>query len=270
VLNISMRLIDVFPEDDLMAAKLAEGPISNLVKAGAVAAGVLGAGYLANQPGKAPVQPTAISQPAAARVATQPASQVDKAPAATQTAAASDEKAMKLLSLPRVSHVSDNIKTEKVLRKAAESAGIKGIELAAFLAQCNHESADFERMHERGGRSYFLKKYDPRFAPKTAARLGNTEKGDGARYYGRGFIQLTGRDNYSRAGDAIGIDLEDKPEMASRPDIAIKVAVWYWLHRVRPKVSDFSNVEEVTHAVNPKLMNIEARKQSFEDYMRMI
>ena len=125
-------------------------------------------------------------------------------------------------------------------------------------------------MHERGGRRYFLRKYDPKFAPKTAARLGNTEKGDGARYYGRGFIQLTGRDNYSRAGDALGLDLEDKPELASRPDIAVKVAIWYWLHRVRPKVSDFSDVAEVTHAVNSKETNIDARAKSFAAYQRMI
>ena len=58
--------------------------------------------------------------------------------------------------------------------------------------------------------------------------LGNTEPGDGARYKGRGFIQITGRSNYEKAGKALGIDLVNHPEKAEDPEVAAKVAAWYW------------------------------------------
>ncbi len=53
-----------------------------------------------------------------------------------------------------------------------------------------------------------------------ATRLGNTQPGDGARYCGRGFVQLTGRDNYQRHGTAIGVNLIAAPELANAPEIA--------------------------------------------------
>ena len=52
------------------------------------------------------------------------------------------------------------------------------------------------------------------------ARLGNTQPGDGARYCGRGFVQLTGRDNYQRHGAAVGVDLIASPELANAPEVA--------------------------------------------------
>jgi len=59
-------------------------------------------------------------------------------------------------------------------------------------------------------------------------RMGNTEKGDGAKYKGRGLIQLTGKDNYAAASKDLGIDLVNHPELAESPEVTAKTAVWFW------------------------------------------
>jgi predicted chitinase len=158
---------------------------------------------------------------------------------------------------------------ENLAIKAATAAGIKGIELAQFMAQLKHESADFAHMKEIGGGLDF-KKYDPKFAPKKAKVLGNTQVGDGARYKGRGFIQITGRDNYRMAGEALGLPLEAKPELAANPEIAAKIAVWYWNTRVKPDVSNFNDTAAVTKKINPGLRGLADRLSHFKDYKSIL
>ena len=150
------------------------------------------------------------------------------------------------------------------LRAVAMASGIKGTELAQFLAQCAHESANFASMEERGTPAYFTKKYEKN--PRKARILGNKVKGDGERYKGRGYIQLTGRDNYTRAGAALGLPLAQQPELAARPDVAAKVAVWYWKNRVAPKIKDFSNTAAVTKKINPASKGLQSRKDQFKSY----
>jgi putative chitinase len=150
------------------------------------------------------------------------------------------------------------------LRAVAMASGIKGTELAQFLAQCAHESANFASMEERGTPAYFTKKYEKN--PRKARILGNKVKGDGERYKGRGYIQLTGRDNYTRAGAALGLPLAQQPELAARPDVAAKVAVWYWKNRVAPKIKDFSNTSAVTKTINPAARGLQSRKDQFKSY----
>lgn len=58
-------------------------------------------------------------------------------------------------------------------------------------------------------------------------RLGNTSPGDGYKYRGRGYIQLTGKENYERYGKKLGIDLVNDPDLANDPSIAIKIAAEY-------------------------------------------
>jgi predicted chitinase len=157
---------------------------------------------------------------------------------------------------------------EAVLTRTARAAGITDpTELAAFLAQCAHESHDFKSMVEYGG-SLDFRKYDPKFAPRKAKALGNTKVGDGARYKGRGYIQLTGRYNYKRAGKALGLPLEEKPELAENPEVAAKVAVWFWQQRVQPKVNNFNDVRAVTKPINPGLNGLQDRKDSFIDFKK--
>lgn len=162
--------------------------------------------------------------------------------------------------------LSMNTNAEHALQRAAIRAGIRGVELAQFMAQVRHESADFSRMKEIGGRQYFIKRYDPRVAPQTAKILGNTQPGDGERYFGRGFIQITGRDNYRMAGNAIGLDLVKHPELAAKPDVAAKIAVWYWKTRVKPSIQNFNDTQAVTKLINPALRGLNDRLQHFKQY----
>jgi putative chitinase len=154
---------------------------------------------------------------------------------------------------------------EVVLKKAAEKAGIKGQELAAFLSQCAHETMDFKHMKEIGG-SLDFKKYDPKFAPKKAKALGNTKPGDGAKYKGRGYIQLTGKYNYTKAGQALGLPLAEKPQLVEKPEVAAKVAVWFWKERVSNKAISYDNVKDVTKGINPGLKHLDQRSDKLKSF----
>jgi len=158
---------------------------------------------------------------------------------------------------------------ESALSRIAQAAGIKGVELAQFLAQCAHETGNFLHLEELGGNRY-LAQYDPTVNPAKAKALGNTQAGDGAKYKGRGFIQITGKANYAKAGQALGIDLVNNPELAARPDVAAKVAVWYWQSRVQPRVQDFSDTRGVTKQINPGLKGLADRQSNFKDYQQQI
>lgn len=96
---------------------------------------------------------------------------------------------------------------------------------AYALATTYHETAGAMRpITEYGSQNYFNRRYGPEGDnPALAKRLGNVKLGDGARYAGRGFVQITGRANYKRLGDVLGVDLENQPGVALRPDIAAKI-----------------------------------------------
>ena len=157
----------------------------------------------------------------------------------------------------------------KVLIATANKAGLKGAELAQFVAQCAHETANFSSLKEYGGKLDF-KKYDPKHNPRKAKILGNKHVGDGAKYHGRGYIQLTGRDNYKRAGEALGLPLEKHPELVEKPEVAAKVAVWYWENRVRPNVDNFKDTRAVTKTINSGLKGLEDRHTKFAAIMDII
>lgn len=165
--------------------------------------------------------------------------------------------------------VSKNPAYEQVLIKTAKSANppIKGVELAQLLGQCYHETAGFTSLKEHGGPRYFKRLYDIAHNPRMAKILGNLHIGDGIRYHGRGFIHLTGRGNYKSAGDALGIDLIARPELAEHPETAARIAVWYWIKRVRPSVSDFNDTAAVTRKINSKLEGLSSRVAAFKAYL---
>ena len=154
---------------------------------------------------------------------------------------------------------------ETTLRSFAIKAGIKGKELAQFLAQCAHETANFATLTEFGDD---FKKYDIKFNPVKAKALGNTNPGDGERFKGRGFIQLTGRWNYTQAGQALGLPLDQKPQLLERPDVAAKASVWFWKNRVQPNVSNFTDTRAVTGYINPGLYGLQKRDGLFQNYLQ--
>jgi putative chitinase len=124
---------------------------------------------------------------------------------------------------------------------------------------------DFKHMKEIGG-SLDFKKYDIRFAPNKAKALGNTKPGDGAKYKGRGYIQLTGKYNYKKAGDALGLPLAEKPQLVEKPEVAAKVAVWFWQNRVKPNVNNFQDTKAVTKGINPGLKHLDKRSDKFKSF----
>jgi len=77
---------------------------------------------------------------------------------------------------------------------------------------------------EYGGKAYFHRMYDIEGSrPAKARELGNTSPGDGCKYCGRGYVQLTGKANYARAGRALGIDLVNNPDLAMQADVAADI-----------------------------------------------
>lgn len=97
--------------------------------------------------------------------------------------------------------------------------------LAYMLATAKWETNHtMQPIHEEGGPAYWKRMYDPQGSrPALAKRNGNTKPGDGARFCGRGYVQLTWRNNYRRLGNLIGQPLEDNPDLAMKPDIAAEI-----------------------------------------------
>ena len=96
---------------------------------------------------------------------------------------------------------------------------------AYALATAWHETAfTMQPVKERGGSAYLTRMYDVTGArPALARKYGNTTPGDGVRYCGRGYVQLTWRAGYAKAGKALGVPLEAEPDMALLPDIAAQI-----------------------------------------------
>ena len=147
---------------------------------------------------------------------------------------------------------------ESSLKAAMDKAGYTDkTERAMFLAQMAHESGNFrydEEIHD--GSNY-----------EGRSDLGNTQPGDGKRYKGRGYIQLTGRANYRHYGNKLGFDLEGQPELAKRPDIAAAVAVGYWNERVNREAARKGDVRTVTRNINGGYNGLADREAKFKKYM---
>jgi hypothetical protein len=99
--------------------------------------------------------------------------------------------------------------------------------LAYMLGTAYHETArTMQPIHEFGGDAYFTRMYDiTGERPEMAQQMGNTESGDGIKYCGRGFVQLTWKNNYQKMGAVLGQDLVGNPDLAMQPAIASKIMI---------------------------------------------
>lgn len=124
------------------------------------------------------------------------------------------------------------------------------LRLTHFLAQLIHESGGFRYMEElASGAAY-----------EGRADLGNTEPGDGVLFKGRGPLQITGRVNYRRFGRAIGIDIEDHPQLAAIPSIGLHLALEFWKQKDLNALADADDLVGVTHKINGGENGIDDRR----------
>lgn len=128
-----------------------------------------------------------------------------------------------------------------------------GLRIAHFLAQVGHESASFTYTEEiASGKAY-----------EGRTDLGNTNKGDGVRFKGRGLIQLTGRDNYSLYGKYANLDLLTEPNqkvISSTPLYALDVSLWFWNQKRLSRFADKDDIRTITLRVNGGLNGFPDRK----------
>lgn len=114
--------------------------------------------------------------------------------------------------------------------------------LAYMLATTFHETAyTMQPVKEYGGNQYFIKRYYEN--EKIRKALGNTSAQDAVDYCGKGYVQITGRRNYKRMGDIIDIDLIGSPDLAMKPEIAVKIMFEGMVkgHFTGKKLADYFN-----------------------------
>lgn len=142
----------------------------------------------------------------------------------------------------------------RALNAAMAEAGIRtNLAKAAFLAQLAHESGGFKYMRELDSGERYEGRRD----------LGNTQPGDGRRYKGRGFIQVTGRSNYTQASAALGLDLVGNPELAESVENAARISAWYWKTRNITEPADRGDFIRVTRLINGGTNGLADREQRY-------
>ena len=135
------------------------------------------------------------------------------------------------------------------LNRALERYAIDtALRAAAFVAQLAHESGEFRWMEELWGPTDAQRRYEP--PSDLAKRLGNTEAGDGKRFKGRGPIQITGRFNYGRYGQGVGVDLVADPARAAAPEIAFATAGLFWQSNGLNELADARDFVAITKRIN--------------------
>lgn len=127
------------------------------------------------------------------------------------------------------------------------------LRMAHFLAQVGHESGELRYCEEIAGGDSYEGRED----------LGNTHRGDGRRFKGRGLIQLTGRANYIAYGKARGVDCttdQGAKLVADDPETAVDVACWFWTTHKLNALADQDDITTITRRINGGLNGFEDRK----------
>jgi putative chitinase len=167
------------------------------------------------------------------------------------------------------------------------------LRLAHFLAQCGHESAGFKATEENLNYSskalqavfgkYFNEETAEEYHRKPemiankvyANRMdnGDEQSGDGWKYRGRGYIQLTGKHNYSKFNESVEDDVVEKPELV-KEKYPLLSAAWFWSSNNLNRLSDLGSsddiVTKVTKRVNGGTIGLEDRIKHFHEYYQLI
>jgi putative chitinase len=209
-------------------------------------------------------------------------------PAPTPTAPVGGLKLDKLKG-----HIPDSVIA--MIPDTAAKFGINTpLRLAHFLAQCGHESAGFKATQENlnysaKGLMGIFKKYFPTEAlakqyernPQKIAskvyggRMGNGVEatGEGYKFRGRGYIQLTGKDNYTAFGKSIGEDIVSNPDVVSGK-YALLSAAWFWSNNGLNKLADGGSADTVvttiTKRVNGGTIGLPDRIKHFKEYYHLL
>lgn len=163
--------------------------------------------------------------------------------------------------------------------------------LAAWLAQCSHESGGFKFLKENlNYRAESLMKTWPRYFPTMeiarqyankqekianrayANRMGNGDEasGDGWRYLGRGLIQLTGKENYTWFAASIESPVEDMPEYLQTFEGAVQSACWFWENNNLNKEADAGDIRTMTKKINGGYIGLEDRMKHYNHALHVL
>ena len=152
-----------------------------------------------------------------------------------------------------------------VLNTAMSRYGIIGqLRVAAFIAQVGHESGQLRHVREIWGPTAQQAGYEGR------ADLGNTVKGDGSKYRGRGLIQITGRANYAACGEALGLDLINQPELLEQPQHAAMSAAWFWSTKGLNTLADKGEFVKITRRINGGLTGQDDRQALYDKALKVL
>jgi len=167
------------------------------------------------------------------------------------------------------------------------------LRLAHFLAQCGHESAGFSATEENLNYSskallaVFGKYFDNETAeqyhrkPEMIANRvysnrmdnGDEESGDGWKYRGRGYIQLTGKHNYSKFNESVDDDVVESPELV-KEKYPLLSAAWFWSSNGLNRLSDIGATDDVvttvTKRVNGGTIGLDDRIKHFHEYYELL
>ena len=190
---------------------------------------------------------------------------------------------------PKYKHPED---LAEVLTEQFEKYEINTVNRAAgFLAQCGHESAGFTILKENlnysaEGLNKIFKKYFPTLAsaqpyhrqPEKIAnkvyggRMGNgpESSGDGYKFCGRGAIQLTGRDNYTKFAQSVGITVEEAVADLETLDGAIESACWFWKTNGLNAICDTDDIVKMTKRINGGTIGLEDRKKHYAEAKHLL
>lgn len=150
---------------------------------------------------------------------------------------------------------SANSRVDKYLvfinRYASEFGITTALRMAHYLAQIAHESGELRYTKELASGAEYEGRKD----------LGNTKKGDGVRYKGRGLIQLTGKANYKAYKEYCGFDVVAKPELLEQPLGAVRSSMWYWKTHDMNALADKDDVKAVTKRINGGYNGLAARQK---------